>query len=840
MSRAGTLGRPGRVAAIGLLLLALWNPSLPLGTPPLDLILLLDESASMQRSFIDRSWRETLRLAAGLPPGSRFSLIRFGGRSETEIADLPIERLVDGDLWQRAAPPRTRGVDPNGSNIEQAIRAARMRLAPDRPAAILLVSDGRETSGALTNALSWEPGATAPRIYWARAGDGESEAGPRILSLDLPAQILAGQTPPVSVTLSGNQGDRGRLELSLDGVPFLQQALRLAGSSPLQLGARLPQTGSGIHLVQARLNRAGDSGSRNDSRYATVQAMGPARILHLSRSQVASPMAQDLRRGGWPVTSGTPAGFHAGLLDAVDVIILEDLPVAALPDRAWQQIEQAVTRQGKGLIVLGGPHAFGAGGYRDSILERLLPVVAESRIPLEPAAVLFLLDKSGSMERSSGPGGDSRMMIARQAVLESAQLLQPGDRAGLIAFDTVPRALLPLAVYPDLAPQISRSWQLLPHGGTRLAPALEAAVETLARVDVEQRIILLVSDGFIEDQRDFSGVAERLEKTGIDLVALTLGPQQQNPALQRLTRINDGQLLPVTDVIQLPRLMRDQLLKRRSAIERGPVRPETRDDIGFVTDHNGVWPALEGYTVTRPKAGARIHLVSHKGDPLLASGFAGAGRVIVLPAGLDRWAPDWQRWEQWGQLLGGLVEWSNGNRNDPRLSLRQQSTPAGIELIIDAAGDDLSTWDQGERLEIRIRGPGGDARLQPALIAPGRYQALFTPSTSGLYRARISRNGHTRQAGFYYQPLQELDRVTNPPGALETALEQGRVTAWEPSAALAPAVDRTGNLATRPVLLLLTLLVYLFTLIREREIRLWFGRKALLNPVGGTKHEVTI
>ncbi len=829
MNGSGTgmspISRPGRVAAIGLLLLALWNPSLPLGTPPLDLILLLDESSSMERVFTDRSWQETVRLATHLPEGSRFSLIRFGGTTATEIADRSIEAISDGDLLKRRSPPRTRGIDPNSTHIEQAIRAALMRSTPGRPTSIVLVSDGLETEGALEAALGQAPGSNL-RIYWFHPDDRQRDAWIRVLSLGVPEQIMTGQTPSLSVEMTGDGTDRGRLELKLDGVPFSDREIRFSGTAPVHLAARLPPTAAGIHLIEARASLPGTTLGPDSRRYATIHTIGPARILYLGMRPDVSPVVTDLREGGWPLTSVSPSGFHPGLLDSVDVIIIEDLPVIALPDRAWQRINEAVTRQGKGLLVLGGPHSFGAGGYRDSVLERLLPVVAESRLPLDPAAVLFLLDKSGSMERKSTPDGESRMAIARQAVLESARLLQREDRMGLIAFDTESRTLLPLAIHHDIAERITQSRQLVPHGGTRVAPALEAAIEELDKVDIEQRLILLITDGFIEENQDFSGIAELLKQKEIDLVALTIGPRQENPVLQRLTDINNGRLLPVVEVIRLPRLMRDEMLKRRSAVEQGPVQPMIRDRIEFLPAQAAPWPPLTGYAVTRPKPGTRLHLVSEKGDPLLASRFAGAGRVIVLPAGLDRWASQWRDWDYWGLLLGGLVEWSNGNRNDPLLSLKHQQTPAGTELIIDAMADDPSGWDQSAALEIQIRNPGGVVtRPNPELIAPGRYRALLPPLSEGLFRIRVVLGSHSQQGGFYHQPVSELNQGGDRPSAIETALKTGVVEPWQPGMSLEPGEEGRGALKLRRPLLILALLVYLITLIAEREISFPFSKK---------------
>lgn len=61
----------------------------------------------------------------------------------------------------------------------------------------------------------------------------------------------------------------------------------------------------------------------------------------------------------------------------LDVVILAGLPAEALT-REQQRMVLDVVANGGGLLVVGGPDAFGAGGYAESELARALPVVAQA------------------------------------------------------------------------------------------------------------------------------------------------------------------------------------------------------------------------------------------------------------------------------------------------------------------------------------------------------------------------------------------------------------------------------------------------------------------------------
>jgi hypothetical protein len=62
-----------------------------------------------------------------------------------------------------------------------------------------------------------------------------------------------------------------------------------------------------------------------------------------------------------------------GRAAAPDVLILDDVDVEGLSVTSWQAIADRV-RRGMGLIMLGGYHSYGPGGFRDSALADVLPV----------------------------------------------------------------------------------------------------------------------------------------------------------------------------------------------------------------------------------------------------------------------------------------------------------------------------------------------------------------------------------------------------------------------------------------------------------------------------------
>ena len=73
---------------------------------------------------------------------------------------------------------------------------------------------------------------------------------------------------------------------------------------------------------------------------------------------------------------------------------------SASPTRRWRRSRSYVRDLGRGLVTIGGPKAYGAGGYTDTPLEETLPVDmgVRDRQKQPDVALVVVIDKSGSMD----------------------------------------------------------------------------------------------------------------------------------------------------------------------------------------------------------------------------------------------------------------------------------------------------------------------------------------------------------------------------------------------------------------------------------------------------------
>jgi uncharacterized membrane protein len=126
-----------------------------------------------------------------------------------------------------------------------------------------------------------------------------------------------------------------------------------------------------------------------------------------------------------------------------DVIVLDNVDVQGLNAASWQAIAERV-QKGVGLIMIGGYHSFGPGGFRNSPLADVLPIQIgpaerqefgeplrqDVQLPgplrMQPAAILGMSHPMMQAE-GSGPGGDKTNVWAKLPPLDGANRFERRD-----------------------------------------------------------------------------------------------------------------------------------------------------------------------------------------------------------------------------------------------------------------------------------------------------------------------------------------------------------------------------------------------------------------------------
>lgn len=385
-----------RSLALSLLLFSLSRPLLEVDTlmPQPNLVgLLLDNSVSM-----------TLPDASGAARGEllRRQLDPDDGELLRDLRASYDTRMFEYGAGVKAVD-NAAGLDfaDGASNLAQALAFARESLRGEPLAGLVVFSDGAGSWSPELEKLLLELRADGIPVHSVGFGPPRYERDIALRELKLPAQVLHGSRVMAELTLT-QQGYDGRdVELLVedDSRILYQQTLRLQGASQV---VRLPLVieDSGARLLRFALApQPGEIVTANNERFAmpSVVTRKP-RILHfegeprfelkfIRRALAADESlrltglirtadakyyrvgveSEDELKSGFPLTRDE--------LFAYDGLILGSAEVSLLSRSQQQMIVDFVSERGGGLLLLGGRQAFAEGGYRDSVLRDVLPVI---------------------------------------------------------------------------------------------------------------------------------------------------------------------------------------------------------------------------------------------------------------------------------------------------------------------------------------------------------------------------------------------------------------------------------------------------------------------------------
>jgi hypothetical protein len=747
MTRRSLVALLAWAAATFALVAALAGWALP-GTgdaPPV--LLLLDRSASMPAGDADAA-------AAGMLA----SLKAAGAAAEVlPFADRP------GD-----------GLAPAATDIAAALDAALVRHVHRPWSRVVLVSDGHATAGDTLAALRSARDAGMP-VQWHAVA--RPPAAWRITTLRAPQQAGAGQPLHIEVGIAGAGGVPPDISVRARGLAGEVLAERRVAAEGALTGLDLSGLPAGLARLELQLDAPGGGPPLALRRDAALIEITPRARLLLAQGS-PGPLADSLRRGGWPVEVVPASRLDDTRLAGYRALVLDDVAIGDAPPSFWRALVAAVQDQGLGLAVLGGERSFAAGSYRGSTLESILPLLSQPPATTQALRLVFLVDKSGSM--GEGRTGSARFVQARRAVLATLSTLEAQDEVALWTFDAEPRLLLPPTPAPAATRALDRDWPVGPGGGTRLAPALQAAIDTLTGMPSGRRLLVVATDGVV-DEAPLAGLAAQLAREKIHIIWLTIGDAGDLARLQSLVGADTGSVRRVHEAGDLTPVMRDAVARRRARVERGPVEVRQVLPLPFAPGRVDAWPAVAAHAVTRAQSDAVVPLQSVRGDPLLAYRQAGRGRVAALPAGLGAWAPAWGAWPRWPTLAGGLASWLLDTPGPGELALTVSEIHGRLQIDVAAEHPD-------PRLALqRPAGAWTDLPLQP--IAPGLWRSVLDTPEPGVYAAEARAGPARRRVHHLHRARAEDDAGDSPP-ELAAALAEGLLTAWDP-APLAPAARTT-------------------------------------------------
>jgi uncharacterized membrane protein len=385
-----------RGLAISLVVLSLSQPLLEVTSQVAQsrvIGVLLDNSISMKiRDFAGEPRSELIRQEFDTETGNfllslrqRFEtrLFKFGEDTQA-ISDVVALEFDDGD-----------------SNLAQALDDVHKALKGQPIAGLVVISDGAiKSTGELEEPLTSLRAEGIP-VYSIGIGQLRYQRDIEISQVKLPRRVLKGSRviANVAITQRGYDGQTIELVVEDDGRILHKQEIRLeAGKQSYKVPLTIDDAGA-RQLKFYVANKTGEQIAANNHRQGMLSVdnkikrflyfegeprfelkfirraiaddenlavTGLIRTADAKFYRVGIEKKSELRNG-FPITSDE--------LYSYDALILGSVEITLLSHEQQKMIVEFVSERGGALLMLGGRHAFAEGGYRDSLLHDISPVV---------------------------------------------------------------------------------------------------------------------------------------------------------------------------------------------------------------------------------------------------------------------------------------------------------------------------------------------------------------------------------------------------------------------------------------------------------------------------------
>jgi Mg-chelatase subunit ChlD/uncharacterized membrane protein len=739
-----------RLAVVSLLVLALASPLMQLTADQLAVAVLLDRSDSIAPAarVDEESW-----LASALAAKSaadQVAVVSFG-------ADATLERTLSTD----ASPPRLSptAVDGRRTDIAAAIRTGIASLPPGTARRLVLLSDGQENQEQADQAAALAAAAGVQLLTVPLAAD----SGPEVLvrQLDAPPLLHEGDRFTVTAQIEATVPTSARMYLLVDGRLASTQDVDLQQGVNRFVLAQEPLQ-AGQHLVRLQIEPALDTLPQNNTAGAVVVVSGPPAVLIAQGSTGDGQFLADaLRAAGLKVdlmTVGATSLDPQTLRDYASVV-LANVQASSLPPGQMLALQTYVRDFGGGLVVVGGDSAYGPGGYARTPLEDMLPVRMDLRGKSVSASVALMLvvDVSGSM--GGGPGGASKMDLAKEAAIAAVELLGEYDQVGVLAFDDQNHWMIQPTFASDLAPIEDAINRMQPGGGTEIYPALKESYNAIAPIDAKVKHIVLLTDGQAP-RGDYPGLMQQMRDSQVTLSTIGIGTDADTQLLQELAQLGNGRYYDGNDPFDLPRLLvkETQQVQRAAIVEQDftPVAVASSPATAGIDFRQA--PQLRGYVATTAKPQATVLLASSQLDPVLSEWQYGLGRVLAWTSDAsNRWSSRWLQWPDFTSFWAQVVKRSVRPPEDPnrQISVAIEGNQARITLDAQTGADATDRhYLNGLPTTATLTDPNGvDQQVTLPQVAPGRYETRVPVADDGIYALNASQTNpdatiSTQSSGF--------------------------------------------------------------------------------------------
>jgi uncharacterized membrane protein len=746
-----------RFVVLSLIVLALAEPQIVWRNDRLTTLYMVDLSQSVPRdkfepmlNFVRQSTLEH-RQAEDLA-----GMVVFSKNARVEVPPAPSEiRFLGVES----------SLDTDNTDLAGALKLAMGSFPEDSARRIVLISDGNQNRGnAFEQALQAKAQGIQIDVLPVNYNyDNQQEV--LVEKVSLPSDVKVGETVNLNVVLRATAPAKGQLQVfqsdSKGGrtpAPGNEQPIPVdlpRGVSVFTLKQVITEASFYRFVAEFIPDRnTADSRAVNNIAEGFTHARGAAKVLlieskrgeHASlikalrekKIEVDTLLAPTIDGGG--DVGGDQLPTDIGQLQPYDAVILGNVPKDSFSANQIALLEKNVHDMGAGLVMLGGSSSFGAGGWRNTPVEKALPVDMEikSMKVTGKGALVMIMHASEIAE-----GNYWQKVVAQEAL----KTLSPMDMAGMLHWQGTESWLFTLRNIEGNRDIMLRAIdRMTPGDMPDFDPSLIMAAKALGATDAASRLIIVISDGdpTPPSARAIAALKQAKVQVTSVLTAAHGNDVQGLRTMQDLATQTKGRFYNVTSPRALPRIYQKEtrMISRPLIFERGqPWAPILAGSTEPVQGLPNSYPGITGLVLTSLKENELVECPLQspepKGqvNPLLAHWNYGLGRSVAFTSDAGfKWTTGWQNWDHYAAFWSQVIRWSMRPTDNGNLSMTLRREDGKVKVLVDALDkrqqflNFLQIQGAVVRPDSAVSSPDknpNENQLQLVQTAPGRYEATI-------------------------------------------------------------------------------------------------------------------
>lgn len=717
------------------------------------------------------------------------------------------------------------------TNIEKAVTAACSMFDEGVTKRLVLITDGSENEGSMSLAATTLKGSEVELLSIAMEDSISGNSEVYISGLSAPNVIHAGDHYNVTVSITSNVETDALLSLYAGRITKGQQNIHLTKGENQFVFEDVGEEGT-IAQYKAVIEPQEDTISVNNTYVTFAEIEAKPRVLLIEgKADEGNEFEKVLTAANIDYDKVTPKGAPVTLsgLNQYKAVITLDVHYDDLREGFVNALQSYVKDYAGGYICIGGENSFALGGYRDTVLEKLLPVdmdlQGEKEIP--KMAMAMAIDQSGSMtspseENTSVTGLD----LAKQAALSGVSELRSSDEIGILAFDDTYHWIVPIEEAEDME-QIKEDISSIGYGGgTSIYPALQQAYEQILKSDAKLKHIILLTDGQ-DGFNKYDSLLNQINEAGITVSTVAVGSESDQQTLRYIAEKCGGRFY-YTDVNNsIPRIFAQEVYLSTNTYlineEFYPSITSNNEILEGVMDD--VCPALLGYVAATAKQAADVILESDREDPVLSTWQYGLGRTVAWNSdGNNEWTARYAAWDNYPMLWSNIINYviSDSELGEDDLEVAKEGNTASITY-------QTKDYDKDTKVKAVVTDENGNAKeVSLDALKPGVFGTDLDVSEVGVYSVSIRKmsgeeivkNYNTAYANQYSAEYQFTDSDTDLASFVRQAAGQ-EITLSDNIWKQNQNTVKSRVSLTVPLLVLAIFLFLLDIIIRRFSIDLW-------------------